>query len=119
MSRASSSGHPRSLCGGGRCWLREKQISPRNLTGDDGGLIRQWAGDIPVVVLNQKFPLVRKRLTALLELAHLLVAFPKGQFDHKQVEQFCHAFAGAMLMPEENLAGRPLAAFRASLQTVP
>ena len=60
-----------------------------------------WAGNIPVVVLNKKFPLVRKRLTALHELAHLLLAFPKGQFGRREVEKFCHAFAGAMLMPEE------------------
>lgn len=60
-----------------------------------------WAGSIPVVVLNQKFPLVRKRLTALHELAHLLLTFEKGRFDKNQVEKLCHAFAGAMLIPEE------------------
>lgn len=65
-----------------------------------------WAGPIPVVVLNKKFPLVRKRLTALHELAHLLLNFPKGQFEHKQLEKCCHVFAGAMLMPEEIFRAR-------------
>ena len=60
-----------------------------------------WAGNIPVVVLNKKLPLVRKRLTALHELAHLVLSFPACRLDDKQVEELCHAFAGAALIPEE------------------
>ena len=60
-----------------------------------------WAGHIPVVVLNRQFPNVRKRLTALHEVAHLLLDFPKGKFDSKEIERLCHNFAGAMLIPEE------------------
>jgi Zn-dependent peptidase ImmA (M78 family) len=82
--------------------LENHQVKVYELEADDAfDGFSGWAGKIPVVVLNRKFPLVRKRLTALHELAHLLLAFPKGQFDRKQVEKLCHAFAGAMLMPEE------------------
>ena len=60
-----------------------------------------WAGGIPVVVLNKTMSIVRKRLTALHELVHLLLKFPDNLFDAKQVEKLSHAFAGAMLIPEE------------------
>ena len=58
-----------------------------------------WAGEIPVIVLNRQMPNVRKRLTALHEVAHLLLDFPKD-WEPKTVEPLCHQFGGAMLMPE-------------------
>ena len=60
-----------------------------------------WAGNIPVVVLNRLFPNERKRLTALHEIAHLLLGFSKGKFAPAEVERLCHRFAGAMLIPQE------------------
>ncbi len=57
-----------------------------------------WAGDVPVIALNDTFPNDRKRLTALHELAHLLLKF-EG-FDAKAIEKLCHRFAAAVLMPE-------------------
>jgi Zn-dependent peptidase ImmA (M78 family) len=82
--------------------LENHQIKVYDLDADarfDG--FSGWADGIPVVVLNKNFPLVRKRLTALHELAHLILTFAKGQFDSKQIEKLCHAFAGAMLLPED------------------
>jgi Zn-dependent peptidase ImmA (M78 family)/DNA-binding XRE family transcriptional regulator len=57
-----------------------------------------WSGDMPVVALNKRFPADRRRLTALHELAHLLLDFDK-RLEAKTVEKLCHRFAGAMLMP--------------------
>lgn len=57
----------------------------------------------PVIVLNKdKLDEVqdRKRWTALHELAHLLLDF--GDLPNKQVERYCHYFAGAMLFPRVN-----------------
>lgn len=57
-----------------------------------------WSGPIPVVVINQRFPADRRRLTALHELGHLLLKFPAGS-DAKTIEKLCTRFAGALLMP--------------------
>lgn len=60
-----------------------------------------WANNtIPVIVINKNFPVERKRLTALHELAHLLLVF-KENVDNKEKEKLCHRFAGAMLMPKD------------------
>lgn len=60
-----------------------------------------WANsNIPVIVINKNVPIERKRLTALHELAHLLLVFD-DHVEPKQKEQLCHRFAGAMLMPKE------------------
>jgi len=60
-----------------------------------------WASNtIPVIVINKNFPIDRKRLTALHELAHLLLVF-NDNIDQKQKEKYCHRFAGAMLIPKE------------------
>jgi len=62
-----------------------------------------WAGQIPFVVLNQSLneDLCRKRFTLLHELAHLLLDFEK--VPPKEEEEFCNAFAGAVLVPEDTL----------------
>lgn len=59
-----------------------------------------WAGQIPVIVANKRFPADRKRFTVLHELGHLLLEFEKGLMP-KDIERLCHVFAGAMLMPKE------------------
>lgn len=80
--------------------LEDRQIkvfeleAPESFDGLSG-----WAGKIPVVVVNKMFPADRKRLTALHELGHLLLQFADG-FSKKEVEKFCHQFAGALLMPK-------------------
>jgi Zn-dependent peptidase ImmA (M78 family)/transcriptional regulator with XRE-family HTH domain len=55
-----------------------------------------------VIVLNksQKNDVVRKRLTALHELAHHSLKFSKDM-DGKAEEKLCHSFAAAVLYPEE------------------
>jgi Zn-dependent peptidase ImmA (M78 family) len=79
--------------------LEEKHIkifetdAPESFDGFAG-----WAGDVPVIALNENFPNDRKRLTALHELGHLLLSF-EG-FTPKEIEKLCHRFAGAVLMPE-------------------
>lgn len=67
-----------------------------------------WADECtPVIVLadwlNQDLP--RKRLTALHELGHLVLQLPEG-LTHKQKESLCYRFAGAMLLPAEQLRKR-------------
>lgn len=58
------------------------------------------SGETPVMVLNQKRPSDRKRLTALHELGHLVLRFHDRLFSAKDQERLCHAFAGALLIPE-------------------
>jgi len=55
-----------------------------------------------IIVLNklQKNDVVRKRLTALHELAHHSLKFLKD-LDSKAEEKLCHTFAAAVLYPEE------------------
>ena len=55
-----------------------------------------------VVILNKAFSVERKRFTALHELGHLVLRFPKS-IDKKQEESFCHLFASEMLVPEPEL----------------
>lgn len=58
---------------------------------------------IPVIVLNNspEIPLVRKRFTALHELAHLYLDL--SHLEDKQAEKYCDLFAAAMLLPPEKL----------------
>lgn len=59
-----------------------------------------WAnGKYPVIVLNKNFGIERLRLTALHELAHLLLDFDNS-LEHKEIEKFCFQFSGALLIPE-------------------
>jgi len=60
-----------------------------------------YVDEIPVAVINENFPVERKRFTALHELGHLLMNL---KFDSdKQVEKACHRFAGALLFPESEV----------------
>lgn len=82
--------------------LEDKGIKVIEIDGNDNfdGL-SGWANNtIPVIVINKNFPVERKRLTALHELAHLLLVFNEN-VDNKQKEKLCHRFAGAMLMPKD------------------
>lgn len=62
-----------------------------------------WMGSTPVMVLAQHLNeqcATRKRLTALHELAHLLLKDVKAL---QKYEKFCYRFAGAMLIPRNVL----------------
>ncbi len=82
-----------------------------------------WAGKIPVVVVNRRFPADRKRLTALHGLAHLILEFAKDRLPpNNRFDQLLYRAASSELVSlskAASLAGKPLAAFRESLQLVP
>lgn len=59
-----------------------------------------WSGDIPVIVFNKNRHIVRRRFTALHELAHLL--FRCEAATPRDNEKLAHAFAGAFLFPKES-----------------
>lgn len=61
------------------------------------------AGELPVIVLNRNRPPDRKRLTALHELGHLILKFDH-HFTAKEIEELCHAFAAALLIPESSFS---------------
>lgn len=65
--------------------------------GFDG--LSTYVGDIPVVVINKNFTVERKRFTALHELGHLVLNIEEGA----DKERICHAFAGALLLPDDSL----------------
>lgn len=58
-----------------------------------------YVEEIPVVVVNQNYAIERKRFTALHELGHLVLKMADGA----DKERICHAFAGAMLLPDNSL----------------
>ena len=60
-----------------------------------------WAGEIPVITVNKNRDLVRKRLTIVHELAHLMLSF--GECRDTDLEKLCHSFAGAFLIPKEKM----------------
>jgi len=68
---------------------------------DKSDRLSTYVDEIPVAVINENFPVERKRFTALHELGHLLMNL---KFDSdKQVEKACHRFAGALLFPESEV----------------
>ena len=60
-----------------------------------------WADEIPVITVNKNRDLVRKRLTIVHELAHLILSF--GECRDNDLEKLCHSFAGAFLIPKEKM----------------
>jgi len=68
--------------------------------------------ELPVIVVNNRFSLERRRLTLAHELAHRLIA-PDSLSD-KDEEQAATIFAGAFLMPAEHLE-REVGKFRNAL----
>ena len=83
--------------------LEDNEVKVYEIEVEDGfdGL-SSYANGIPVIVLNHSMQKFRKRFTALHELAHLALKFPNGKFSDKEIEKFCHAFAGAMLIPKSS-----------------
>ena len=69
--------------------------------GFDG--LSTWVGDIPLVVLNKSFNVLRKRFTALHELGHILLNIDRKKIDDKAEEKLCNAFANELLIPSEKL----------------
>ena len=55
--------------------------------------------DIPVIAVFKEGDCVRKRFTIAHELAHLLFDF--SDCENNDHEKLCHAFAGALLLPEK------------------
>jgi Zn-dependent peptidase ImmA (M78 family) len=86
--------------------LEERGIRVIELELDEGfnGMSAMIDDRVPVIVLNRFFDhkLDRKRFTALHELAHLLLRFDP-ELEEKQQERLCDAFAGAMLLPGEQV----------------
>ena len=60
-----------------------------------------WADRIPVITVNENRDLVRKRLTIVHELAHLILNF--NECRDGDLEKLCHNFAGAFLIPKKKL----------------
>ncbi len=56
---------------------------------------------MPVIVVNRRFSLERRRLTLSRELAHRLI--DPHSLDDKEKEKAANLFAGAFLMPREHL----------------
>ena len=51
-----------------------------------------------IIVINKDLPVDHQRFTALHELGHLVMRFPK-EFTEKEEEKMCNRFASAVLMP--------------------
>ena len=58
-------------------------------------------GALPVIVVNNQFPLERRRLTLGHELAHRLI--DTNALSDKEEERAANIFAGAFLMPQQHL----------------
>jgi Zn-dependent peptidase ImmA (M78 family)/DNA-binding XRE family transcriptional regulator len=70
--------------------------------GDEFVGLSTWEGiKNPVVVVNTNLKADRKRFTALHELGHILMNV--NHLPEKNREFYCHAFAGAMLIPAKAL----------------
>ncbi len=66
-------------------------------------LVKRSGGqeDLPVIVVNDRFPLERRRLTLAHELAHRLI--DTNSLSGKDEEKAATLFAGAFLMPADHL----------------
>ncbi len=67
---------------------------------DFDGLSTLIDNRVPVIVVNNNFPVERKRFTLLHELGHLLLEIP-DYFSEEEKEKMCHRFAGAFLFPQK------------------
>jgi len=81
--------------------LEEKKIKVFEIEAPDefSGLSSRTDGVAVIVVNRTTENIVRKRFTALHELAHLILEFPEDMSD-KEKEHLCYSFAGAFLFPE-------------------
>ncbi|MDF2450488.1 MAG: helix-turn-helix domain protein [Bacteroidota bacterium] len=82
--------------------LEDKHIKVFEIEAPDSfdGL-SAYVNDIPIIVINKSFDVVRRRFTALHELAHIILDFDKS-IPEKELERMCHAFAGAFLIPKKS-----------------
>ncbi|MEM6963931.1 MAG: XRE family transcriptional regulator [Bacteroidota bacterium] len=69
---------------------------------DFDGLSDMVGDAIPVIVVNKKTDIVRKRFNLLHELGHILLQI-SDEANKKEKERFCNRFAGGMLIPKEIL----------------
>jgi len=74
-----------------------KIFEVRNVNNFDG--LSASVGDLHIIVINMDLPADRIRFSTAHELAHILCKFPG---DSKK-EKYCHAFAGAFLLPKDIL----------------
>ena len=80
--------------------LEENEVKVLEIEGPekfDG--LSTYVEQMPITLLNQSFPVERKRFTALHELGHLILKLPEGD----NAENRCHQFAGAMLISRGEL----------------
>lgn len=83
--------------------LEEKGLKVVEVDEDESfdGLAALW-NDQPIISLNHRFPVERRRFNALHELAHRILQFSES-CEEKDEETYCHVFANTMLLPEEAL----------------
>jgi len=62
---------------------------------------RKISFHLPEITINQNSDLVRKRLTIVHELAHLIIRF--GECKDRDLEKLCHSFASVFLLPKEKM----------------
>lgn len=67
--------------------------------GENFDGLSSWLSNLPIIVVNKRLEVVRKRFTVVHELAHLLLSFSESM-ENKTKENLCHNFAGAFLLPE-------------------
>jgi len=91
--------------------LEEKRIKVFEVATNEAfsGMAAKAGMNQYLVVLNKNEAIEtpQKRFTALHELAHILLTFPQKlkatKEGKKQIENYCHYFAGAMLFPKSNI----------------
>ena len=86
--------------------LENNEIKVLSIEAGNGfdGMSTFANSEVPIIVLNKNFGVVRRRFTALHELGHLILKnnLPEN-IPEKEEEKLCHAFAAAMLLPKERL----------------
>lgn len=92
--------------------LEEKRIKVLEIEAEEAfrGMAATGGKGNYLIVLNRNeaIEVPQKRFTALHELAHIVLTFPKKLKDtkagEKQIENYCHYFAAAMLLPKSKIA---------------
>lgn len=104
--------------------LEEHNIKVYHVIADPSfsGMSTIIGNEVAVIVFNdhEDIPLVRKRFTILHELAHVYLRL--DDFDERECERFCDAFAGGVLLPDEKLldyfGGKRVTVFTKELQFI-
>jgi len=84
--------------------LEDKEVKVIEVEDDSShfdGLSTVVDAKFYVVVVNKNLPIERKRFTILHELGHLLLNL--SDFEEKEQEKMCHAFASEMLLAQKNV----------------